>query len=217
MTGHSRLRDGSQRWLITFADLAAVLLAFFVMMFAMAEIDTDRWEGAVDALSRRLYLQNEEVLSSRPQAERNVPVVRLKQGQSLSYLAALLQQQVEKAGAAEGVDVDLQDDRLVLSLLNEAVFETTGTRLRPEGRRLAFELSGVLAGVRNQVAVVSYARAAHEELAQDALLRAVALGQALRVGGLGRSVTPLVRATGFTDARRIREIEIVLLDARVSE
>jgi chemotaxis protein MotB len=208
-------KDGSQRWLITFADLAAVLLAFFVMMFAMAEVDTDRWEGAVDALSRRAYLQNEEALASRPQAERNVPVTNVAPGQNLSYLAALLEQQVTQLGDFD-TDVLLAEDHVVISLPASAVFVGAGAELTADGRRIAFELGGLLGRMRNQVAVSTYTRNARPEELSDGLARATTLEMALRRAGLGGRVRAMVQVTGIERRAKVRMIDVVILAAGAS-
>lgn len=216
MTSSVRDVGSSQRWLITFADLAAVLLAFFVLMFAMTEVDTDKWDGAVNALSRRLYVQSDDNLSSRPQAELNVTVIEVEAGQSLPYLAALLKQQLAEAADAVEVDVDSAEDRVTISLTTKSLFVGAGTDWRPEGRRLAFGLSGILAGLRNRVAVVSYARTSTEDALLAALLRAVALENALRAGGFDREIRVVVRPVGFAQRAQVRKIDIVVLDARDS-
>ncbi len=207
--------DSSPRWLITFADLAAVLLAFFVMMFAMAEVDSDRWEGAVDALSRRAYVQDDEAVASRPQAERNIPVTQVQPGQSLPYLSALLERQVARVEGFDSATVRLDDDQVVISLPTAALFDDRGSRLTAEGRRLAFEMSGVLAGLRNAVAVVAYSRSAGTESLGSSLARANALESALRSAGFRRPAKTLVQVTGLERRAKVRTIDLILLDAGV--
>src|SRR3546814_20739358 len=47
-------------WLVTFADLTAVMVAFFVLLFSMSEIDTHRWGGAAQALDRQFDLRAQD-------------------------------------------------------------------------------------------------------------------------------------------------------------
>ena len=161
-------------------------------------------------------MQSDEALSSRPQAERNVTVIEVEAGQSLPYLAALLEQQLVKASGIDGVEVDSAGDRVAISLTAKALFVGSSTDLRPEGRQLAFSLSGVLAGLRNRVAIVAYARTARETALQAGLLRAVALERALRAGGFDREIRTSVRTVGFADRAKVRKIDIVVLEARDS-
>ena len=41
-------------WMITFTDLASLLLAFFVLLFSMSSVRMDSWQVAIDSLSRTL-------------------------------------------------------------------------------------------------------------------------------------------------------------------
>ena len=208
-------RRAEQRWIITFADLAAVLLAFFVMMFAMSEVDRDQWDGAVQALSRRLHVQSDDLLTVRPQADRNVPVVSAEAGANLTYLAAVLEQQLARDERFEDAELIPRADRLVLSLPASSLFEPGRTRLQPNGRRLAFLLSGVLAGVPNKVAVVAHTDASDVPSWQASLESALVLRAALRRAGFDRALQALAQGVG-PDAGRsaAHRVDIVILEAR---
>lgn len=43
-------------WIVTFADLAALMLTFFVMMFAMSGVKSDLWRSTVNSLTQALHL-----------------------------------------------------------------------------------------------------------------------------------------------------------------
>ena len=47
-------RNYSKGWMITFADLLSLMLAFFVLLFAMSKVEVDSWKALVDSLSNRL-------------------------------------------------------------------------------------------------------------------------------------------------------------------
>jgi len=42
----------SQAWLVTFTDLVALMLTFFVMLFAMSKVEQRKWQNLTDALAR---------------------------------------------------------------------------------------------------------------------------------------------------------------------
>lgn len=48
----SEVRD---RWMITYADLITLLLIFFVVLFAMSSLDSDKYEIVTDSLSHSLH------------------------------------------------------------------------------------------------------------------------------------------------------------------
>ena len=41
-------------WMITFADLTALMLTFFVLLFSMSKVETSTWEAIVDSLKHEL-------------------------------------------------------------------------------------------------------------------------------------------------------------------
>ncbi len=44
----------SQAWLITFTDLTALMLTFFVLLFSMSEVRQGAWDAVVQSLSVKL-------------------------------------------------------------------------------------------------------------------------------------------------------------------
>ncbi|MEC7302528.1 MAG: flagellar motor protein MotB [Pseudomonadota bacterium] len=76
-------------WLVTFADVIALLLAFFVMLFSMSNIKTETWDQIISGLT---YSKNpKKDVAPRPQATKNVATVKLNQALSLEYLANVLE------------------------------------------------------------------------------------------------------------------------------
>ena len=68
---NSEKRRSDARWLITFADLAAVMVAFFVLLFSMAEVDSDKWEGATASFDRQFRI-SEATVTPRPVESSNI-------------------------------------------------------------------------------------------------------------------------------------------------
>ena len=61
----------SAMWLVTFTDLVALMLTFFVMLFSMTNVKVDRWDELTDALSRSLNVVREKT-TAIPAAEYNI-------------------------------------------------------------------------------------------------------------------------------------------------
>ena len=58
-------------WLLTFTDLVALLLTFFVMLFAMSNVKIDRWKEMIDTLSQSLNPARSEP-TKVPSAQYNI-------------------------------------------------------------------------------------------------------------------------------------------------
>ena len=67
----------SDSWLVTFADLVSLLITFFVLLFSMKNINTQRWQDIRGALSGALAF--EEI------NQQNVDTDNIESSQLLSY------------------------------------------------------------------------------------------------------------------------------------
>lgn len=47
-------KDNSERWLLTYSDLITLLMVFFVVMYAMSNVDAQKFKAVADALSNSL-------------------------------------------------------------------------------------------------------------------------------------------------------------------
>lgn len=47
-------KDNSERWLLTYSDLITLLMIFFVVLYAMSKVDSDKFKALADSLSKAL-------------------------------------------------------------------------------------------------------------------------------------------------------------------
>lgn len=77
--------------MITFTDPVALLLAFFVLPFAMSQVDLREWQNLTEALARSLNSVSAEATVA-PHHGLDVEVAELTSGQDLDYLAGVMRQ-----------------------------------------------------------------------------------------------------------------------------
>lgn len=215
----ARARPGGQpaQWLVTFADLAAVLVAFFVLMFSMSEVDTDRWNGAVDALDRQFDLTR-EAEQPRPVAERNITQLIAEDGLDLGYLRRILAGHIAEQPILEGARLRESDGALIVTLPAGLLFESGGTRIGDAGRGSIFVLAGALGRIDNDIEVVGHAdprrirNGGQDTNWELSLARAAAVARALNAAGISRTI----RVAG-AGAGRFDEIAPDLPEARRHE
>lgn len=216
------------QWLVTFADLAAVLVAFFVLMFSMSEVDTDRWNGAVDTLDRQFDLSRDPE-KAKPVAERNITQLVAEDGLDLGYLRRIIAGHVAEEPILEGARLRVADGSLIVTLPAGLLFESGGARIGVDGRRTVFLLAGVLGRIRNDIEVIGHADprpvrdVAHDTNWELSLARAASVARALNAAGVSRSIRVAGAGAGrFEDinpdlpmARRLelaRRVDIVVRD-----
>lgn len=132
------LRDGGIKagapWLVTWADLMAVLLTFFIVLQAFSTVSDRKFHAAM----RSIQAAFDVTFPIRPPA--------VLPGPAPDRLAVELESRVSEEGLA-GVGVQDWGDRVVLSVESAFLFDRGKAALTKEGRSMLDELAVVLGGV----------------------------------------------------------------------
>lgn len=142
----------SVAWLITFTDLVSLMLTFFVLLFSMSNIKVDRWNDVIDALSQSLNPSNTKAQSSAT-ASFNIATLFRKRAINLDYLASVLEEAVTKDEILKTSQLMLLEDRLVIALPGDLLFQPGKAVLAENARKALFNLGGVLRNIGNQVGI----------------------------------------------------------------
>ena len=219
----------SSVWLVIFADLVALLLTFFVMLFSMSNVTVDSWQKMVDALTDALNPTSEEKIDTAPDVKTNIDLVFRRQAINLDYLRAVFEQKVIKNKALKGSQLTLLEDRLVVSLPGSLLFGPNSAILKKTAKDPLFTLGGLLGNVENQLGVNGYADENNFEGTKYksnwelSLARSISVGNAFRQAGYsgellnfgyGNAHNPYLK-NATDDQRRIlsRRIDIVILES----
>lgn len=183
-------------WMISLADLISLMLAFFVLMFAMREPEPRRWadmRGLVSAPSTDDRPAAPQAGEAQPMADFNVAMTEEISARNLDYLTAVLRNQLTARPGLAGLTATREDDRLTIFAPAALLFEGDGPQLSERGREAVFLLAPVLARAGNRVEIVGRAAAEINPSQpgqadggrgwERALTRAVLTAQALRQAG----------------------------------
>lgn len=189
-------------WLVTFGDVTALLLTFFVMLFATSKIPSENWEAVVGTMSDSLRF-SKAGRAPNPESAKAISVTDLKPALPTEYLVAVLRDTLSQDEILKGAIVRRQDSRVVISLFGEALFRPGSAELSEKARQSIFRLGGVIANVGNQLEVLGHAGpTAREGDDFDAnwmlsLKRASAVANELEASGYQRNIIVL----GLGDSR----------------
>lgn len=189
-------------WMVTFADLIALLLTFFVMLFAAYQLQFDQWAALVDSLSQSLNPQRELDLT-RPEAAENVRPVARKRAVDLSYLELLLTAQTDHLTDLDGLSVIRKEDGLLLKLPADRLFPAGQATPTPVARRAILALGGILGNIGNAIEIrghtdpVPIRDGMYTSNWELSIARAVAIANELRRLGYPYPI----EALGFADTR----------------
>jgi chemotaxis protein MotB len=197
-----RRKGNAQAWMVTFTDLVALMLTFFVMLFAMMTVERQAWNDLTDSLAQHLD-RIEPPAPPRPDELLDMPDARVAPGANLDYLATLLERRLAELEPLAGGRVERRSDHLVVGLPADLLFAPGTAVPQAEARAAIFELGGLLRHVDNLVEVAGHADPtairngpwpSNWELS---LARAASVAGMLRAAGLRGEMSAL----GYGDSR----------------
>ncbi len=193
---------GSRIWLITFTDLVALMLTFFVMLFAMSSVKVSEWQNVIDSLSQTLRPSDEQPVPATTSTF-NIGTIFRKQAINLDYLSSVLNETVKGQPLLSAGHIRRLEDRLIISLPGDLLFEEGDATMTDSGRRSLFVLGGVLRNIGNQVGVNGHsgpglpAGSDYSSNWELSIARAAAVANALKQSGY----TDDIIAYGYADSR----------------
>ena len=191
----------SSVWLVTFADITALLLAFFVMLFSMSNLELEKWQAVVARLPNAD--PSKEVLRPPPNSPFHVDVVDIPPALPLGYLSQVLGEKLSQDEILGRAHIHRLDRLMIVSLPTEILFRPGKATLTGVAQDALFRLTSAIAQVGNQVDVHGHTAPSSELPDGDAqawrlsMARAVAVASELERIGYGRKVTML----GLGDTR----------------
>lgn len=199
-------RPGSSHiWLISFTDVMALMLTFFVLLFAMSKPEAKTWSEITAALQNELNRFYGPQFNRGLQDAVNLNKVNFNQALSINYLKALIEKVISENEVLENVRVIPQEDHLILSLPQEFLFDTGSVTVNEEGTRAIYALGGALSRIHNSVEIAGHADprpvagegGQYQNNWELSIARAASVAGLLKNVGYGKNVT----IRGFSSGR----------------
>lgn len=148
---------GSAIWLISFTDVMALMLTFFVMLFAMSEPEKEQWTDIMTALKSELNSYYGPAFSQGPQETINLDKIKLDRALDIGYLNLLIKSIVGESEYLSDAVINRQRDHLVISLPQNLLFRTGDAEPVDEGLRALYALGGALSRIKNKIEIIGHA------------------------------------------------------------
>lgn len=153
--GHGGGGSDKLRWLLTYADLITLLLAYFVVMFAISQTDLEKFQQVAASMRQAFNIVDLGILNGgRSQGgifddfpARNREYVRIS-----SELARLAQEQ----GLEELISVNTRREGVVISVSTLVLFDAGNAEIRPESRAILDVIAELLRDMPNEVRVAGH-------------------------------------------------------------
>jgi chemotaxis protein MotB len=170
--GHEEEHENHERWLVTYADMLTVLMALFIVMFALSVVDKAKFEKFKEGLNGDLG-NGASLLSGGPGLQQagsttvdlQSAITALNDQQSRQQAAAREKDDLAKArekitqslvtkGMQDKVRFKLDERGLVVTVVTDDVLFALGSAtLRPQGNAVLDAIAPALKTLPNQVTV----------------------------------------------------------------
>jgi chemotaxis protein MotB len=153
--------ENHERWLLTYADLITLLLALFMMLYAMSVLDLRKYQAFQEAFTMGLGghpVQAKDIAPETPNASpapSQSPAANEKtlDQDDLKKLKIKLDKELKAAGMQDEVQLELQTRGLVVNVVSGVLFPSASATLTQQGDALLSSLGVVFQTFANNLVV----------------------------------------------------------------
>lgn len=153
---------GMLRWLLTYSDMITLLMVFFIVLYAVSQVNKAHYEVLMKALKQ--VLTGQQVVTQvggtvpvPPPVVGKVPTPsQAEQQKMLENLAKELQQAAQQSGMQADVSVTVASVGVRVSFLNGVLFNLGHATIRSSSYPLLNHIGAILAPVANNLIVEGY-------------------------------------------------------------
>ena len=146
----------SSMWLISFTDVMALMLTFFVLLFAMSNPDQEKFEQFKENVQQNFNKFEGELLNRGSEDSINIARIDYNEALDLKYLQVLISNLIEQNSDLSDVTIMQNAGRLILSFPEEMLFETGGATLKTQATKTLYSVVNALRRIRNSVEVIGH-------------------------------------------------------------
>jgi len=145
-----------EAWLLPYSDMLTLLLALFIVMFAMGQTDKAKLKTMSEQFNI-IFAGGSGVMQSDGNS---VIPMEASPGQAefdkMTEVKKMLEEEITKEGYSDKVKVNLNNDGLQISIQDAVLFNTGEAEVINNLSPLLLEISKMIQGLDNQIKVVGY-------------------------------------------------------------
>jgi len=145
-----------EAWLLPYSDMLTLLLALFIVMFAMGQTDKVKLKAMSEQFNI-IFAGGSGVMQSDGNS---VIPMEASPGQAeydkMTEVKKMLEEEITKEGYSDKVKVDLNNDGLQISIQDAVLFNTGEAEVINNLSPLLLEISKMIQGLDNQIKVAGY-------------------------------------------------------------
>ena len=157
-------KDTSERWLLTYADLMNLLLIFFIILYAMSNIDKDKYSKLAESFSEVmgmgkkpesvLELETEKIALIEMEAVQKAKKAAEQENKRMGEIENKVKDLVKQYNLSSYVTVTREERGLVISITDNILFESGSVRLNEGSKGIVLGIGKVINEIYdNQISI----------------------------------------------------------------
>jgi len=142
-------RAGHDRWLVSYADLVTLLLAFFTTLYAASTLDASKVAPLNASLQNAFALESADEASDGPP----IPVKVVPRTRPLDELKLTLEKQLAQDVENHDADVSVDPRGLVVSMPDDAAFPVGSSDVSPAALGMIGKIADTVRTVPNAIRI----------------------------------------------------------------
>lgn len=145
-------------WMDTYGDMVTLLLCFFVLLYSMSSVDSEKWKIIVQSFNPEAFAETEQLLleakvqqgnqelsGNPPMADENEEIT------DFDELYVVLKRVVEERNMQDSVEITRGDGFTFISFRDKVFFDGDSSVLRQEGKAVLDQFSSVISRARQSI------------------------------------------------------------------
>lgn len=193
-SGYEEEEEPSLLWLLTFADVSALMLTFFVLLYSMSSLEEQQWENLTEGFAGGFDAYRSSRNFSATEDAIEITRIGTNKALDLSYIESLVTQMIADNQSLSSVVMARNAQRFIVSFPVDLIFPDGSSAVGLDGKRVVFALGDIFSRIRNHIEVVSYTSSGDGGRAL-ALQQAASLADVLKASGYEKSVDLIAHST----------------------
>ncbi len=148
------VKENSERWLLTYADLITLLMVFFVLLFAMSHTDTKKFQALAASLRNAFNVSSTTGSQPSVVANSNGSSTSVIEQQDFQQIQATIQQiEASQSIPTNLITAQITKEGISVTLSGELLFFNGTNQIKPDGLVLLQRLGAIISKIPNQVRV----------------------------------------------------------------
>jgi len=147
--------EGGEAWLLPYSDLMTLLLAVFIVLFAVSQVDQAKAKDMSEAFTEEMMTQSYIIsqLNEQETVQNESPTASESELQRLEALKAELDTKLKSENLSSSVNTSIDKRGLVISLSNAIFFDPGSAEIKKDNEETLLEIANMVNTMDNFIRI----------------------------------------------------------------